>query len=132
MYVDIVGFTKFAEGKTANQIVDTLRQFHAYTERAILDNKRTLDKFLGDGVMATFGTPRSSDQDASNAPSCANALLSAVDQWNQQRQGDKAEEIKMSIGLHYREVVLGDIGSERRLEFAVLSDVVNVASRLGG
>ena len=132
MFVDIVGFTKFAEGKTANQIVDTLRQFHARTERAVFDHKGTLDKFLGDGVMATFGTPRSSDQDASNALSCADAVLSAVDQWNQQRQGEGAEEIKVSIGLHYGEVVLGDIGSERRLEFAVLGDAVNVASRLEG
>lgn len=132
MFVDIVGFTKYAEGQTASQIVGTLREFHARTERTVFDHGGTLDKFLGDGVMATFGTPRSGGMDASNALGCARALLNSMDQWNRERKLGGGAELKVSIGLHYGAVVLGDIGSERRLEFAVLGDSVNVASRLEG
>ena len=132
MFVDIVGFTKFAEVREAGEIVGTLREFHARMERAVFDHHGTLDKFLGDGLMATFGTPEPGPQDASNALACAAAMLKAVDQWNQERDRMGAEPIRVSIGLHHGHVVIGDIGSERRLEFAVLGDAVNVASRLEG
>ncbi|MBT6136703.1 MAG: adenylate/guanylate cyclase domain-containing protein [Rhodospirillaceae bacterium] len=132
MFVDIVGFTKLAEKQTAGQVVGTLREFHARMERAVFDHDGTLDKFLGDGLMATFGTPEPGPQDASNALACAQTMIAAMDVWNRERQAMGAEVIRISIGLHYGGVVLGDIGSDRRLEFAVLGDAVNVASRLEG
>ena len=130
MFADIVGFTKLAESQTADQVVSTLRGFHARMERAVFDNGGTLDKFLGDGLMATFGTPDPGPHDASNAVRCGHAMLAAIDDWNRERRASGAEPIALSVGLHCGTVVLGDIGSERRLEFAVLGDVVNVASRL--
>ncbi len=130
MFADIVGFTKFAERQTADQVVSTLRGFHARMERAVFDNGGTLDKFLGDGLMATFGTPDPGPHDASNAVRCGHAMLAAIEDWNRERRASGAEPIALSVGLHCGTVVLGDIGSERRLEFAVLGDVVNVASRL--
>jgi len=132
MFVDIVGFTKFAEAHSPGETVGTLREFHARMERAVFDHHGTLDKFLGDGLMATFGTPQAGDRDAGNALACAKAMLAAVDRWNAERRAVGAEEIRVSVGVHYGTVVLGDIGSERRLEFAVLGDTVNVASRLEG
>ena len=132
MFVDIVGFTKFAETRQAGEIVGTLREFHGLMERAVFDHHGTLDKFLGDGLMATFGTPESGPNDASNALACAAAMLKAMDQWNHERERVGADPIRVSIGLHHGHVVIGDIGSERRLEFAVLGDAVNVASRLEG
>ena len=80
--------------------------------------------------MATFGTPEAGADDAHNALAAARAMLASIDAWNRERGGPGREPIRLSIGIHYGEVVLGDIGSERRLEFAVLGDVVNVASRL--
>lgn len=130
MFADIVGFTKFAERKTPDQVVSTLREFHARMERAVFDNGGTLDKFLGDGLMATFGTPDPGPGDAGNAVRCAHAMLAAIDDWNRERAAGGVEPIALSIGMHYGTVVLGDIGSARRLEFAVLGDAVNVASRL--
>ena len=130
MFVDIVGFTRIAERQSPEDVVATLRAFHARMERAVFDNEGTLDKFLGDGLMATFGTPDPGPRDAGNAVRCARAMLAAVDDWNRERAAAGAEPIPVSIGIHYGDVVLGDIGSERRLEFAVLGDVVNVASRL--
>ena len=130
MFTDIVGFTKIAERNTPNKIIGLLREFHDRMERAVFDNGGTLDKFLGDGVMATFGTPTPGQRDASNALACARAMLNAIDDWNRERRAMDADPIRLSIGIHFGAVVLGDIGSERRLEFAVIGDVVNVASRL--
>ncbi|MDF2368333.1 adenylate/guanylate cyclase domain-containing protein [Sneathiella sp.] len=130
LFADIVGFTKMAEAETPERIVGVLRQFHARMEACVFDNHGTLDKFLGDGLMATFGTPVTTAEDAANALRCAAAMHQAMEIWNEQRVKEGATAIRLSVGIHYGTVVLGDIGSERRLEYAVLGDVVNVASRL--
>jgi adenylate cyclase len=81
-------------------------------------------------MMATFGTPYPGPHDATNALACARAMLVALDCWNCQRESRGEPSLRAGIGLHYGPVVLGDIGDERRLEFAVLGDTVNTASRL--
>jgi adenylate cyclase len=130
MFADIVGFTRMAEQMEPERIVGLLREFHSRLERAVFDNGGTLDKFLGDGVMATFGTPETSPQDAANAVASARAMLTAIDEWNKERAKAGQPPVQLSVGIHYGKVVLGNIGAERRLEFAVLGDTVNVASRL--
>jgi adenylate cyclase len=130
MFVDIVGFTAVAERKSPDDVVALLRNFHQRMEHAVFDHQGTLDKFLGDGLMATFGNPDPGAHDAGNALRCGSAMLEAMDLWNREREDEGAEPIQVSIGIHYGTVVLGDIGSERRLEYAVLGDCVNVASRL--
>jgi len=130
MFVDIVGFTRMAEQQTAGQTVDLLRQFHARMESAVFEHHGTLDKFIGDGLMATFGTPEPGPGDAANALRCAKAMRADMDSWNAARGDAGRAPVRIAIGLHFGPVVLGDIGSERRLEYAVLGDTVNVASRL--
>jgi adenylate cyclase len=132
LFADIVGFTRFAEGSEPQTVVATLRAFHGRLERAIFDQGGTLDKFLGDGVMATFGTPTVGPHDARNALAAALAACAAIESWNGERVARGEPAIRVSIGIHYGPVVLGDIGSERRMEFAVLGDAVNVAQRLEG
>jgi adenylate cyclase len=132
LFADIVGFTRFAESSEPQTVVATLREFHGKLEHAIFDHGGTLDKFLGDGVMATFGTPNVGPHDARNALSAALAACAAIGSWNLERAARGEPEINVSIGINYGAVVLGDIGSERRMEFAVLGDVVNVAQRLEG
>ena len=129
MFVDIVGFTEYASERPPQTVIATLRDFHALMETAIFDNHGTLDKFLGDGLMATFGTPVAGEQDATNAVLCARAMIRALDQWNDQRCAAGETPIEARFGLHYGPVVLGDIGVNR-LEFAVIGNTVNVASRL--
>ena len=114
LFADIVGFTRIAESQTPGEVVGFLREFHARLERCVFDHGGTLDKFLGDGVMATFGTPVSGEHDAANAVGCAHAMVEEIAAWNRERQATGAAEVKLSIGVHYGEVVLGDIGSERR------------------
>jgi adenylate cyclase len=130
MFVDIVGFTNMAEQGTPEQVVALLRDFHSRMETAVFDHNGTLDKFLGDGLMVIFGTPDPSPDDAKNAINCALAMQNEMKEWNEARVQQGRQPIRLSIGLHAGEVVLGDIGSARRLEFAVLGDVVNVSSRL--
>jgi adenylate cyclase len=130
LFADIVGFTRLSEREAPERVVALLREFHARLEQAVFERDGTLDKYLGDGVMATFGTPDADPDDAANALAAARAMLADIAAWNRARARAGETAVPLSIGIHYGEVVLGDIGSERRLEFAVIGDVVNVASRL--
>ncbi len=107
-----------------------LRSFHRRMALMIFDHHGTLDKYIGDAVMATFGTPRTGPQDAVNALLCARAMVDELGRWNRKRVARGAVPIRASIGVHYGSAVLGDIGDERRLEYAVIGDTVNVASRI--
>ena len=129
LFVDIVGFTTFAAHRTPEEVIETLREFHGLMEEQVFDHEGTLDKYLGDGLMATFGTPVAGGSDATNALGCVRAMNAAVEDWNTARRQQNLPEIRASFGLHYGAVVLGDIGANR-LEFAVIGNTVNVASRL--
>lgn len=129
LFVDIVGFTQFASERTSEEVIDTLRDFHGRMEAEVFRHKGTLDKYLGDGMMATFGTPFAGDRDATNALACARDMMAAVEAWNAERAAAGAVPIRASFGVHFGPVVLGDIGANR-LEFAVIGDTVNVASRV--
>ncbi|MBR0777547.1 adenylate/guanylate cyclase domain-containing protein [Bradyrhizobium diazoefficiens] len=129
LFVDIVGFTAFADARTPEEVVRTLREFHALMEREVFRHSGTLDKYLGDGLMATFGTPFTGTDDAGNALRCAQAMMVAADRWNGERKAAGQVPIRVSFGLHYGPVVLGDIGLTC-LEFAVIGSTVNAASRL--
>lgn len=131
LFIDIVGFTKYANGRQPDQVIATLRAFHGKMEEEVFRHGGTLDKYLGDGLMATFGTPSAGEHDASNALRCAQAMISALAELNIQRTTVGEPPIEAGVGVHYGPVVLGDIGANR-LEFAVIGNTVNVASRLEG
>ena len=130
LFTDIVGFTKFAERTNAQDVMELLRAYHSLVESAVFQNNGTLDKYLGDGAMATFGTPEAGPHDAENALQAAQQILQETQKLNQTRAENGDEPVKVSVGLHFGTVTLGDIGSARRLEFTVIGDTVNVASRL--
>ena len=129
LFIDIVGFTKFAAGRDPYEVIEVLRGFHARMETEVFRHHGTLDKYLGDGLMATFGTPVPTPLDATNALGCARAMVDMIDRWNLERRRAGEVEIHVGIGVHYGSVVLGDIGANR-LEFAVIGDAVNVAAKL--
>lgn len=130
LFADVVGFTRWSENRTPTEVIAFLRQVHARLERAVFEHEGTLDKFIGDGVMATFGTPEVGPHDAANALRTVRSILGSFEEWNASRMVQGDDPVQISVGLHYGTVVTGDIGSERRLEFAVLGDTVNLASRL--
>ncbi len=129
LFVDIVGFTAYSDGRPAQEVIETLRAFHARMESEVFAHGGTLDKYLGDGLMATFGTPLPLEDDAVRAVACVRAMVDRMQALNVARRADNLPEIDARFGLHFGPVVLGDIGANR-LEFAVLGDTVNVASRL--
>ena len=129
LFVDIVGFTSFAEHREPIQVIDTLREFHGRMEQEVFRHHGTLDKYLGDGLMATFGTPMPSNADAGNALRCTLEMIKSIEAWNADRKARGKPELQVGFGLHYGPAVLGDIGANR-LEFAVIGSTINIASRL--
>ncbi|OBY26397.1 adenylate/guanylate cyclase domain-containing protein [Leisingera sp. JC1] len=129
LFIDIIGFTRLSAGMDPHAVIDLLREFHGRMEREVFRHHGTLDKYLGDGLMATFGTPVAGKQDATNALACAHAMRASLARWNRDRAKQGKPEIRAGIGIHYGEALLGDIGANR-LEYAVLGMTVNIAARL--
>lgn len=130
LFADIWGYTSISAAMPPLQLMALLRELLRMFEKAIFAHGGTLDKFLGDGLMATFGTPKAGSRDAANALACAVTMADAISRWNAKRRDNGLKPLYLGIGLHHGDVVLGDIGSERRMEFAVIGDTVNVASRI--
>jgi adenylate cyclase len=130
LFADIVGFTRLSEGLGPERTMALLREFHARTAAAVFAHEGTVDKYIGDAIMATFGAPRASPADAANAIRCALAMIDTVAAWNTERVAAGDATLAIGIGVHYGPVVAGDLGDERRLEYAVIGDTVNTASRI--
>jgi class 3 adenylate cyclase len=130
LFVDMIGFTGFCSRVTPDAVIAMLRDLLALLSACVFSHNGTIDKFLGDGLMAVFGPPIPSRVDATNAAHCALDILQSIDRWNERchRSGDAA--IRIAVGIHYGDVVQGDIGSDKRLELTILGDTVNVASRV--
>jgi len=130
LFTDIAGFTKLSEKMDPQDVLDLLSEYQTLMVDAIFQHKGTVDKFIGDAVMANFGTPRSHGNDAQNAFDCGVLMNHKLAEWNKTRVEKGLSEIQHRIGIHYGKCVVGNMGSEQRLEFAVIGDAVNVASRI--
>ena len=130
MFTDIVGFTKLSEKMQPKEVLELLSEYQTLMVDAIFQHKGTVDKFIGDAVMANFGTPKSHGNDAQNAFDCALVMNEKLSDWNGERDKNGLVKIEHRIGIHYGPCVAGNMGSEQRVEFAVIGDVVNVASRI--
>ncbi|MGQ0581932.1 MAG: adenylate/guanylate cyclase domain-containing protein [Reyranella sp.] len=130
LFVDVVGFTRLMEGVPPQLTIEFLRAFHERMADCIFRHGGTLDKFIGDGVMATFGTPDSQPDDEARALGCARDMVQAVTDWNRLRQMRDLPQVRISVGVHVGPVLMGAIGSRNRLEYSAVGDTVNVASRL--
>lgn len=127
LFADIKGFTSRAERLGAAGTMAFLQQFHGRMAEIVFEHHGTLDKFIGDGLMATFGTPHEAKDDATRSMNCALAMIEAAALLD---SGDDYGPVEIRIGLHYGLVTIGDIGGGGRFEFAVIGDAVNVASRI--
>src|SRR5207247_2875478 len=110
LFVDIVGFTRMAEAMAPEAVVTLLRDFHERMTAQIFACGGTVEKYIGDAIFAVFGIPTASDEDAANALRCADMMLSALDCWNEEREGRGEPPLAMGIGLTYGLAVLGDVG----------------------
>jgi adenylate cyclase len=130
MFADMVGFTALSASETPERVFSLLRDLFELLGGEVFRFGGTVDKYMGDGLMASFGAPVEGTRDAGNALACALAIRAQLADWNRERIGDGEKPVKLAIGVHYGSVMLGNIGDARRLEFATIGDTVNVASRI--
>lgn len=130
LFADIRGFTRISEHAPPEKIVQLLNRYFSAMTDIIFAHGGTLDKYLGDGLMALFGAPTVTPKDAANAIAAAVAMQRRMLSINDELREEGFPEIGIGIGLHTGEVTVGYIGSERRLEYTAIGDAVNTASRL--
>ena len=130
LFADIRGFTRISEHAQPEKIVQLLNRYFSAMTDIIFAHGGTLDKYLGDGMMALFGAPTVTPKDAANAMSAAVAMQRRMLSINDELRAEGYPEIGVGIGLHTGEVIVGYIGSERRSEYTAIGDSVNTASRL--
>ncbi|MGY3234340.1 adenylate cyclase [Bradyrhizobium sp. USDA 4472] len=126
MFVDFRGFTAGARSRTPQEVVDRLDGAFAVLVDILDRNGGIVNKFLGDGFLALFGAPLEASDAAHRSVAAAREMLSAMDRINAQTNWP----LRIGIGIHFGEVVAGNIGSPRRKEYTVIGDTVNFASRL--
>lgn len=130
MFADIVGFTARCESLPPEEVAAFLNQFFSLAADAIFEFGGTLDKFIGDAVMAFFGAPLPQEDHAERAVRAALALTRSLEAWNRDRLADGADVTEIRIAIHSGPVVVGDIGSASRVDYTVLGNTVNIAARL--
>ena len=114
----------------AEELAEFLNEFRKRMTNVIFANGGTLDKYIGDAIMATFGTPTVTEFDTQNAVNAGKQMLASLKEWNIERKKEGKPEIRIGIGLHCGEVFTGNIGFEDRMEYTVIGDAVNTASRI--
>jgi adenylate cyclase len=132
LFADIRGFTKRSETSPPEQTIDLLNRYFAAISGVIHRRGGAVDKFIGDGVMATFGMPQPLPMAERNALEAAQDMLVEVRRLNEALVKQGLAPIEIGIGVHAGMVHAGYIGSRRRREFTVIGDAVNTASRLEG
>jgi len=130
LFADIRGFTRISEHAAPEQIVQLLNRYFSAMTDIIFAHGGTLDKYLGDGLMALFGAPTVTPKDAANAIAAAVAMQRRMLSINDELRAEGFPEVGIGIGLHTGEVIVGYIGSERRSEYTAIGDAVNTSSRL--
>ncbi|HSR55738.1 MAG TPA: adenylate/guanylate cyclase domain-containing protein, partial [Alphaproteobacteria bacterium] len=130
MMVDIRGFTILAGRLEAEELMEMLGEYQSRIVPTIQDADGNIDKFMGDGIMATFGAARPSDTAAADALRAAEAVCDAACQWAADRAHRGAEPIAVGLSVAAGPLLFGAVGDENRLEYTVIGDPVNVAAKL--
>lgn len=129
VFVDLNGFTSFSENMEPEEVVILLNHFFSRMIPLIFKNKGTLDKLLGDGILAVFGTPLEDPDSCLNAVRTALEMFSVLHDLNREIKRT-FRQLEMSVGINYGELVAGFMGSEAHLNYTVVGDTVNMAQRI--
>jgi adenylate cyclase len=132
LFCDVRGFARLAHRAPPETIVDLLNILFTEMAAEIFEHQGTLNKYLGDGLMALFGAPVSGETDAVNAVAAAIGMQRRVKQVNLQLAARNLPKVTLGIGIHTGEATVGCIGAEQRSEYTAIGDTVNVASRIEG
>ena len=130
LFADIRGFTAISEHENPERIVGLLNRFFSAMSEIIFEHGGTLDKYTGDGLMALFGAPTATPDDAKNALHAAMAMQKRIQTLNEELKNEGFNQIGVGMGLHTGVATVGYIGSDKRSEYTAIGDTVNLASRL--
>ena len=130
LFADISGFTSVSETKAPEEVAEFLSNFFSAAVDAIFAYGGTLDKFIGDAVMAFFGAPIPQDDHADRAIMAGIMMMERVAIWNEEREKAGLPTVKIRIGINSGPAVVGNVGTEKRVDYTVLGSSVNIASRL--
>jgi adenylate cyclase len=130
MFADIRGFTTMSENMEPGRVVEILNEYFTRVTDVIFDNGGTLDKYIGDAVMAVFGAPISKGNDAAAAVNSAMQIQRLLIELNRDAAAREWPELRVGIGINTGNAIAGNIGSPRRLDYTVVGDAVNTAQRL--
>ncbi len=128
MFLDIHGFSAIAEKLGPEKAMKVLNKNYNVMIESLFKSRGAILKFIGDGMMVVFGLPKPRKDDVERSISCAIKLQKEVNEL--QFEQEKDERIKIAIGMHSGNVILGNIGNNKRLDFTIIGDAVNIASRL--
>ncbi len=132
LFSDIRDFTTIAEELGPRQTVSLLNEYFTDMIDVIFSHGGILDKYIGDAIMAVFGTPFESPKDADNAVLVANEMMGVLRIFNEKRRKEGKVELRIGVGMATGELVSGNIGSLKRMDYTAIGDTVNLASRLEG
>jgi len=130
LFADIRGFTALSESLPPRQVVTFLNSYLERMVEAIAAHGGTVDKFIGDGIMAVFGVPYAQGDDAMHAVRAGWDMLAALEAWNAERRAQGQFELSIGIGIHTGEAVAGSIGTSKKMQYTLIGDAVNTASRI--
>lgn len=128
LFVDMRASTQFSESMEPARLAVFITSFRRRVQRAAARHGGVIDKFTGDGALILFGVPGAGEGDAKRALACGRTLLALIERWNAKRNFDPP--VRVGIGIHSGDVFCGVVGDESRLEFTVVGETVNIASRI--
>jgi len=132
LFSDIRSFTTISEGMAPNDLVSSLNRYFSGQVEIIYTRKGIVDKYIGDAIMAFWGAPEKHEDDALQSALSGLEMIEAVKKFNENQKKLGKCEFQIGIGLNYGEVTVGNIGSERKMDYTVIGDAVNLASRMEG
>ena len=132
LFADIRGFTSISEKLSPEEVTEILNEYFSEMEPIISKYKGVLNKFIGDAVLVIFGDPIYDKDHALNAVKCANSMLKRVKYLQEKWLNEGKPKIEIGVGINTGEAFVGNIGSQNRLEYTVIGDAVNLASRIEG
>lgn len=130
MFVDLRGFTEISRALSADATVQLVAEYQARMVPVLRAHGGSIDKFLGDGILASFGATRASDSYAADALRAADALMREADAWRATREGAGLPAPRIGIAVAVGELIFGAVGDATRLEYTVIGDAVNLAAKL--
>lgn len=132
LFTDLEGFTRFSHARPPQETARILNQYLEEMSQVILDHAGTIDKFVGDAIVAFWGAPIKEEKDALNSVACALALHKTAERLRSELTAGEEKLGRTRIGLHFGQATVGNFGGERRIQYTAMGDDMNIAARLEG